>query len=385
MRAEYPAVFSEEGRLPPPLSGATVDIGIGAGISTDRVEAALMAILKTEEGKSRGDVFGLKGITRKYLYEMLGNMLPARIADAIGAMGANTMSNSACSSAGLSWYNAFNAIQSGATCAAFAGGVEVATRNILTYSTFDNIMSAKKGGALDRSWSKHRSAQHALSAYGANRAGFIPGDYAGMSLLVHERMVDALQLEPLAQVLAVHANRCDIAHYAASESDGTVLGQNALHSQLAARAGISSWRDAPVMMLAHGTGTVAGGQNEIASAAVTFGEHDDFHLSGQKEFHGHSLGAAFADNISGILASISLGQMHGLPVDSTIDPALLEPEVVVSSKEKGVVSLTRSQLENVAAGILFQKNHSVSPDTLFVSQALGFGGTNVAAVLRATT
>lgn len=377
IRAKLQQLFSaDEGKIRPDLAKRTmIDVASGAGSSVEMMERALVEFLQGKNDTSLGDSYGRSG----WLLGMLGNMSAGHLASAAGIEGPQCSSNSACASSGLSMFNGCNALRAGAADIAIVGGSENPVGPVNTYLSFDHMMK-RKGGALSRNWRNGRGAEHALTAYGEDRDGFVPGNAAGLVVMMRRKVADLLQIQPLARVLAVSANTCQSRRFNKSLADGTITGQAALLEELFSSMGMGS-ADIPGQLVhyLHGTGTEAGAINELYAAAKVLGDiaRDGRYVgTGTKEGIGHPLAGALILNVIEALQAMQDGVVAGLPSTQKVDPAFQEADPKILEKEN--VSVDSPSLRAVANGILCRRNAKADPSALWIADAKGFGGTNVA-------
>ena len=376
IRSQLPQLFSDEGRINPDLAPETmIDLATGAGCSMEMTEREQLEFLLSPNDHRKGVNYGRK----KWLLGMLGNMIPGQMASQFGVEGAQNSSNSACSSSGLSMWNGFNAIKAGSADIAIAGGSEYPVGPVATYVSFDHMM--KKRGALTRKWREDRDATKALVAYGAVRDGFVPGNAAGIIVMMRRKVADQLQIEPQAEVLGIAANTCQSEKYGKSMADGTITGQAALLERLFEKIGMppSDIRGRLVHFL-HGTGTKSGAINEVHAAAVALGDmaKDERYVgTGIKEREGHSLGTATVANVVAAMQAMQHKKVPGLPNTTEVDPAFQEVDPGIVGKEG--VEVDGDALRAVADSILCQKHADFDPEAdIVIADSKGFGGTNVA-------
>ncbi|MCK5588920.1 MAG: hypothetical protein KAI16_01260 [Candidatus Pacebacteria bacterium] len=377
-----PQLFGEDKQLKTEkLRKATmVDIGNGAGSAVEKIEQKILEISHTGDPNVYGE--------KRYLLHMLGNMLAGQIANNIGAGGGHSSSNSACASAGVSMSNGFNSIISEASDIVFWGGAETATRAVSTYISFDRIMG-KRGGALAKKWEedKLRDENHPLLAFGGSRDGFVPGDYGGLQIMMRRKLADEYNLKYCAEVLAVSQNTCNPLKYGKAQTDGTIRGQAELTEKLFQRAGISPNEiKGRLIHYMHGTGTIAGGINEIYAAAKYLGElalDKKYIITSNKERHGHSLGAAFVDSVIEACEAIQDKKIAGMYSTKEIDFKFITPQSEIFKKENlSNTDITPEHLKAISEAILLGKNTDLFKEDLIMCDAKGFGGTNAACLLK---
>lgn len=380
IRDMLPQLFGNDGRVLKEHAPETmIDIANGAGSSTEMVESALMELLKASVNERLGMQYG-----GKWLLGMLGSMISGQIAAEAGIEGAQNSSNSACASSGLSMFNAWNAIRAGSADIGIVGGSEYATGPCSTYVSFDHMMY--KSGALSRKWRENGKASEALRAFDAVRDGFVPGDAAVLIVLMRRRIAGLLQIEPLARVLGVVANTCQPVQYGKSLADGTITGQAALLERLLQKSGIDQ-KNLPgkLVHFLHGTGTKVGDMNEVYAAAKAVGDiarDGRYVVTSEKPLKGHTLGAAFAGNVSAAIEAIRHCIVPGLPSTHEVDPKLRTVDPEVAGREG--LHIDSETLGAIADSILCRRHAPLEPDRdIIIADAKGFGGTNAAVALKA--
>ncbi|MDD5026401.1 MAG: hypothetical protein PHH13_03425, partial [Candidatus Peribacteraceae bacterium] len=215
--------------------------------------------------------------------------------------------------------------------------------------------------------------------------GFVPGDAAVLIVMMRRKIADLLKLESLARVLGVAANTCQSEQYGKSLADGTITGQAALLERLFAKSGIDlKHLSGKLVHFLHGTGTQAGGINEIYAAAKVLGDiarDGRYIVTGTKERDGHTLGAAFAANVSAAIEGMRHGVIPGFPSMRAVDPKLRVADPEILGKE-GIV-IDPAALNAVADSVLCRRHAPFDAEhDLVIADAKGFGGTNAAALLE---
>jgi len=399
VRNQLHQLFTDEGIMRLEFASETmIDIANAAGASIEMMECEFLCFLQSEENP--GHVYARS----KWLLGMLGSMSAGQTASVAGIGGSQNSSNSACASSGLSMYNCFNAIKAGNADVAIVGGSEYATGPVSTNVSFDNM--TKRQGALSRKWRGKRPAGEALLAFGADRDGFVPGDAAGLVVMMRQRLADTLHIEPMARVLGVTANMCRPERYKGkSLADGTITGQAALMERLLGRVGMnratSRWKliqfflrkigmdrtfRGKLIHFLHGTGTIGGGINELYAAAKSVGDlaRDGRYIAtGTKERNGHTLGTAFVDNLIAALQAMHHRKVPGFSATREVDPAFQEVNPAITERE-GIEDISSEALRAVADSILCREHAQFDPqEDIIVVDAKGFGGTNAAMAIKA--
>jgi 3-oxoacyl-(acyl-carrier-protein) synthase len=226
-------------------------------------------------------------------------------------------------------------------------------------------------------------------SFEATRDGFVPGDAAGLIVMMRRDVADLLKIQPLAEVLGVVANTCLSEKYGKNLADGTITGQSALITRLLNRIGVdvNNFRGRLIHFL-HGTGTKAGGINEICSTAHAVGKFaiDRRYVgTGIKEREGHSLGVATVANVIAAIEAMRNRIIPGLPNTTEIDPALREIDPRIMKKEG--VEISPEALCAIADGILCRRHfEGFNPkEDIVIATSMGFGGANAAVALKLIT
>jgi len=375
-------LFDDNGRIKSEFASETmIDVASGSGSSMEMVELELMNFLKANNDIKLGANYGKS----KWLLGMLGNMIAGHLASQAGVEGAQNSSNSACAASGLAMFNGYNAIKAGSSDIAIVGGSENPIDAVATYVSFDHMMKTK-GGALSRGWRGKRKPEQALLSFGAERDGFVPGNAAGLIVMMRRKIADKLQIEPIAEVMGMAGHTCQSEQYTKSMADGTITGQSALLNKLFSKMGIAPADiRGRLIHFMHGTGTKAGAVNEIYAAAKSVGDiaKDGRYVgTGIKEREGHSLGTAFIGNVIAALQAMKHKVIPGLPNTTEVDPAFrkVDPDIV---KKEGI-EVASEALNAVAKSILCRRHADFDPERdIVIADAKGFGGTNVAVALKA--
>ena len=371
-----PELFADNGRMRSDMAKRTmIDVASGAGFCVTGLEEQFMNFLDAPNNERLGKNYRLR-----WLLQNLGNMAAAQLASAFGIKGSQNSSNSACSASGISMINGMNAIRAAGnnTDIAIVGGSEYVTGSVTTMIPFDSM------GAFSRGWRKGRGAEHALTSFGADRDGFVPGDAAGLVVLMRRNLADHLGIEPLATVHGVSTNTCQPLEFTGKTlADGTVTGQSALMEQLFENIGlqISAFHD-QLVHFTHGTGTEAGAINELNATAKALGRvaREGLYVgTGNKERIGHTLGAAFIMSVIDAVEALRKRIIAGLPSTEKVDPLLKEvnPDI---SKVEGLV-IDPEDLRATADGMLCRRNEKLAPKGKTIITSMGFGGTNASALV----
>lgn len=378
IRELLPELFGNKERMRSDLAKNTIiDVASGAGVSMPGLEEQFLKFLAAPNDEQLG-----RNYNPKWLVQNLGNMFAAQLASAFGIRGSQNSSVSACSASGGAMTRGIDAIRAGGnnTKIAIVGGSEYVTGAVTTMVPFDNM------GALSRNWREERGAQHSLTSFGADRDGFIPGNAAGLAVLMERDFAEEyLKIDPLATVYGASSNSCQPVEFGSSLADGTVTGQSELMAQLFANIGvhIADIRG-QLVHYTHGTGTKAGPYKELYASAIALGElarGGQYVGTGNKERIGHTLGAAFIMSVIDSVEAIKNGTIAGLPSTREVDPRLREVDPAITGKEG--VDVDPEALRAIADGILCQRNETLAPGSKAMITSMGFGGTNAALLVGA--
>ncbi len=251
---------------------------------------------------------------------------------------------SACASGAESIGYALEMIRSGRADVVIAGGTE-APIHPLPIASF---------AAMHALSTRNDDPQGASRPYDVNRDGFVMGEGAGVVILESADHAQARGAKVYAEIAGVGITS-DAHHIAAPEPEGRE--QTRAMDLAMADANIST---ADVVHVnAHATSTPVGDMIEAKAIAGLFGsDADHVRLSATKSMTGHLLGAAGA--VESIFTILALQQRQAPPTINVTDP---DPELSLD--------LVRDTARELPAG-----------DIAAINNSFGFGGHNVALVIR---
>ena len=321
-----------EGRTadkPTDRMGVIVGSGIG-GLATLEAQHSKML----ERGPSRVSPF--------FIPMFIADMAPGMISMRYGARGPNYATVSACASSAHALGLALRSLRNGEADVMIAGGTE-STITPLCMAGFASMKALSE---------RNDSPETASRPFDADRDGFVLGEGAGM--LVLETLEHARERgAPILGELGGFGQSADAYHMTAPAPGG-------VGAQLAMRYALADARVAPAdidYVNAHGTSTPANDATETAAIRQLFGEHADrLIVSSTKSMTGHTLGAAGA-----VETAICLLAARDGIVPPTMNYTTPDPECDLN----------------------YAPNTPVKRDVqLALSNSFGFGGHNVALVVR---
>ena len=309
--------------------GVIVGSGIG-GLATLEAQHSKML----ERGPTRVSPF--------FIPMFIADMAPGMISMRYGARGPNYATVSACSSSAHALGLALRSLRNGEADIMISGGTE-STVTPLCMAGFASMKALSE---------RNDDPASASRPFDADRDGFVLGEGAGMLVLEtleHARSRGA----PILGELAGFGQSADAYHMTAPVPGGA-------GAQLAMEHALTDAGAAPEeidYVNAHGTSTPANDATETAAIRAVFGDHADRLLvSSTKSMTGHTLGAAGA-----VETVICLMACRNGIVPPTINYETPDPEC---------------DLDVVP-------NEPVEADVnLALSNSFGFGGHNVALVVR---
>lgn len=273
------------------------------------------------------------------LWRYLSSSPGAALRAGLGWTGPGRNTPLACATGAYSIGLAWEDLRAGRLEAALAGAAE-ASLSPLILAAFDNL------GVL----SPARSRDELRGPFDRGRAGFVPGEAGAVLLLETEAALERTGHRPLAELLG-WACTSDAHHLTAPDPQGRGAARCL---QLAlAQAGLRP--QAVAWVKAHGTGTPSGDLAEARALNAVFGPGQRPRVSSIKGATGHTLGASGA----------------------------LEAAVVVRALGHGVLPGTwgcRDPLPELAARLALADEPLAGE--VAVALSMGFGGHNVALVLR---
>ena len=314
--------------------GDRVGVIIGSGIGGMLTYETQLKVL-AERGPRKVSPFTIPSL--------IGNMCSGLVAIEYGARGPNFGIVSACATGTHALGEAAHAIRRGDADVMIAGGSEAAITPF-AYASFC---------AMKAMSTRNDAPQRASRPFDRNRDGFIMGEGAGVLIL--ESLEHALKRGARIYCeLAGYAATCDAFHITQPDPDGTGLS-------LAMRRAIASAGETPERIdyiNAHGTSTPYNDKFETLAIKKVLGEHAGrVAISSTKSMTGHLLGAA-----GGIESVICVKAIQTGMIPPTINLDDPDPDCDLDYVPKVA---RKASLKVV------------------LSNNLGFGGQNAAAVFRA--
>jgi 3-oxoacyl-[acyl-carrier-protein] synthase II len=293
------------------------------------------------------DVLAEKGprrITPYFIPGAIANLAPGQVSIRYGLKGPSYTVTSACASGAHAIGEAVRWIQRGDMDAALAGGTESAITP-LGVGGFNAMRALSK---------RNDEPQKASRPFDRDRDGFVIAEGAGVLVLEELEMAKKRGAKIYCELIGYGAT-ADAFHLSqpAPEAEG---------AQRAMKAAIKDSRLAPEeidYVNAHGTSTPAGDINELTAIHRVFGERakGELMISSTKSMTGHLLGAA-----GGLETALCALALHEGVVPPTIN--LDNPDEGAIGFDLVPHTARRKRLRAV------------------LSNSFGFGGTNVALVLK---
>ena len=314
--------------------GDRVGVIIGSGIGGMYTYESQLKVL-AERGPRRVSPFTIPSL--------IGNMCSGLVAIEYGARGPNFGIVSACATGTHAIGEAAHAIRRGDADVMVAGGSEAAITPF-AYASFCSMKAMS---------TRNDSPQTASRPFEKNRDGFIMGEGAGILVLESLEHAQARGARIYCE-LAGYAATCDAYHITQPDPEGKGLS-------LAMKRALGSAKINPEQVdyiNAHGTSTPYNDKFETLAIKKVFGHHaGKVSVSSTKSMTGHLLGAA-----GGIESVISV---------KTIQTGVIAPTI---NLEESDPECDLDYVPNVARS---------APVRTVLSNNLGFGGQNAAAVFRA--
>jgi 3-oxoacyl-[acyl-carrier-protein] synthase II len=274
---------------------------------------------------------------------LIGNMCSGLVAIEYGARGPNFGVVSACATGTHAIGEAAHAIRRGDADVMIAGGAEAAVTPF-AYASFC---------AMKAMSTRNDDPEHASRPFDRNRDGFVMGEGAGVLVLESLEHAQARGARIYCE-LAGYAATCDAFHITQPDPDGKGLSM-AMKRALASAGARAEDID---YINAHGTSTPYNDKFETLAIKRIFGDHArKLAVSSTKSMTGHLLGAA-----GGIESVICAKAIETQMMPPTINLAEPDPEC---------------DLDYVPNTARAGRIRAV------LSNNLGFGGQNAAAVFRA--
>jgi 3-oxoacyl-[acyl-carrier-protein] synthase II len=316
-----------------PANATSVGVFIGSGIGGfATMEREYQTLL--ESGPRRVSPF--------FIPAMIINLAAGQVSIRFGAKGPNLATCTACSASAHALGESYEIIRRGDADAMIAGGAEAALTPM-----------GMSGFAALRALSTRNDEPHRASRpFDKDRDGFVIGEGAGIVILEELESARRRGARIYAE-LAGYGSSGDAFHITAPSDDGDG-GARAM--QMAVRkAGIDP--SEVDYINAHGTSTPFNDRLETLAIKTTFGEHARrLAISSTKSMTGHLLGAA-----GGLEAGITALALHHQVVPPTINLDCPDPDC-----DLDYVPHTKREL----------------PMRYALSNSFGFGGTNVALLLK---
>jgi 3-oxoacyl-[acyl-carrier-protein] synthase II len=314
--------------------GDRVGVIIGSGIGGMYTYESQLKVL-AERGPRKVSPFTIPSL--------IGNMCSGLVAIEYGARGPNFGVVSACATGTHAIGEAAHAIRRGDADVMIAGGSEAAITPF-AYASFCSMKAMS---------TRNDSPQTASRPFEKNRDGFIMGEGAGILVLESLEHARARGARIYCE-LAGYAATCDAYHITQPDPEGKGLS-------LAMKRALASAKVNPEQVdyiNAHGTSTPYNDKFETLAIKKVFGEHArKVAVSSTKSMTGHLLGAA-----GGIESVISVKTIQTGVIAPTINLVEPDPECDLDY----VPNTARS-----------------APVRTVLSNNLGFGGQNAAAIFRA--
>lgn len=312
-------------------TGTIVGVGIG-GLGLIERQAAVLA----EKGPRR--------VTPYFIPATISNLAAGTVSMRFGMKGPSYATTSACSSGAHAIGEATRWIQRGDIDMCIAGGAEAAVTGL-----------AIAGFASMRALSKRNDdPERASRPFDQDRDGFVLGEGAGI-LMLEEREAALRRGARIYAEVSGYGATADAYHL-------TLPAPEHAGAQRAMRQALADAKLAPSdisYLNAHGTSTPAGDTLELEAASSVFGAYakDGLLISSTKSMTGHLLGAA--GGLESVLCALAL--------DAQIAPPTINLDNV---DEKAVgYDLVPGSARNVRIDAV-------------LNNSFGFGGTNVALVMK---
>lgn len=314
--------------------GDRIGVMIGSGIGGMYTFETQLKVLM-ERGPRKVSPFTIPSL--------IGNMCSGLVAIEIGARGPNFGLVSACATGTHAIGEAAHAIRRGDADVMIAGGSEAAITPF-AYASFCSMKAMS---------TRNDSPETASRPFDKNRDGFIMGEGAGILVLESLEHARARGAKIYCE-LAGYAATCDAYHITQPDPEGKGLSM-AMKRALAS-AGASP--DSVDYINAHGTSTPYNDKFETLAIKKVFGEHArKVAISSTKSMTGHLLGAA--------------GGIESIIAVKTIEKGVIPPTINLQEPDP---DCDLDYVPNTA-------RHATVRTVL--SNNLGFGGQNAAAVFRA--
>ncbi len=326
--------IKDAGLDPAREDGDRVGVMIGSGIGGMYTYESQLKVL-AERGPRKVSPFTIPSL--------IGNMCSGLVAIEIGARGPNFGLVSACATGTHAIGEAAHAIRRGDVDVMIAGGSE-ASITPFAYASFCSMKAMS---------TRNDSPQTASRPFDLERDGFVMGEGAGILVLETLEHAQARGARIYCE-LAGYAATCDAFHITQPDPDGKGLSM-AMKRALAS-AGVAP--ETVDYINAHGTSTPYNDKFETLAIKKVFGEHaQKLAVSSTKSMTGHLLGAA--------------GGIESVICAKTIQTGKIAPTInLVNADPECDLDYVPNQAREAKVRTVLSNN-------------LGFGGQNAAAVFRA--
>lgn len=326
--------IKDAGLDPARENGDRVGVMIGSGIGGMYTFESQLKVL-AERGPRKVSPFTIPSL--------IGNMCSGLVAIEIGARGPNFGLVSACATGTHAIGEAAHAIRRGDVDVMVAGGSEAAITPF-AYASFCSMKAMS---------TRNDSPQTASRPFEKDRDGFVMGEGAGILVLESLEHAQARGARIYCE-LAGYAATCDAFHITQPDPEGK--GLSMAMTRALASAGVAA--EAVDYINAHGTSTPYNDKFETLAIKKVFGDHaPKLAVSSTKSMTGHLLGAA--GGIESVICAKTIETGKIAPTINLVEP---DPEC---------------DLDYVPNQAREAKVQTV------LSNNLGFGGQNAAAVFRA--
>jgi 3-oxoacyl-[acyl-carrier-protein] synthase II len=293
------------------------------------------------------DVLREKGVRRVFPLSvpmLMPNSPSGTVSLAMGARAGAHTTVSACASGAESMGTALEMIRAGRADIMLAGGTEAAIHPIC-FAGFCQMQALS---------TRNDDPTHASRPYDTGRDGFVMGEGAGLMVLESEEHAKARGARIYAEFASIGMSS-DAHHITSPEPEGA--GASRAMREAVERAGLTP---ADIVHInAHATSTPVGDIAEANAIRRAFGDAtDSMAVSGTKSMTGHLLGAAGA--LEGVFTALSLHHRIAPPTMNIED---LDPEIHLD--------VVRDEARALPDG-----------DIAAINNSFGFGGHNVALVLK---
>jgi 3-oxoacyl-[acyl-carrier-protein] synthase II len=287
---------------------------------------------------------GPRRMTPYFIPASITNLAPGSVSIRFGFKGPSYTTTSACSSGAHAIGEAFRWIARGDIDVAVAGGSEAAITG-LGIGGFNAMRALSK---------RNDAPEKASRPYDKDRDGFVMSEGAGIMILEEREMAKKRGAKIYAEIVGYGAT-----------ADAYHLTQPSQEGEGAQRAMRAALKDAKInasevsYLNAHGTSTEAGDITELVAIEKVFGQHarNGLMISSTKSMTGHLLGAA--GGLEAVIAALSLHD------------GVIPPTINLDNPDDNAVGF------DLVPHFARQKKIEVA-----LSNSFGFGGTNVALVLR---